>query len=437
MAGFCCLSLILALAALTVCRAQRRHFSSALQDKSGDLCLNGGKSVPSLSGLHLFCKCPEGFSGSSCETDESVSCFDRSGWNYRGPVSKSESGRECLQWDLKRVREIEGYPKNLGPSRHKHCRNPDYSRRPWCYVQTPSGIMREDCDIPRCARDHSSDLTTDSPAGAQSGWQCGQREERSMKVVGGALSAVELHPWMAAVFSRRSRGRAFTCGGSLISPCWVLTAAHCFPDGTQTKKLSVVLGKNAINETDIQKEQEFSVSELIIHEHFDNTDGNFNNDIALLKIHSPDGRCAKESSSVKTVCIPGPHQTLSHGTSCEVTGYGKEQEGSWYYSQYLREAKVKVVSPNLCSSKAYYGNMITDNMLCAASPDWSTDTCKGDSGGPLVCRVNDRAFLFGVVSWGEGCSREFRPGVYAKVSNYHHWILEKTGLSSLTAHLRT
>lgn len=52
---------------------------------------------------------------------------------------------------------------------------------------------------------------------------------------------------------------------------------HVF--STQTKKLSVVLGKNAINETDIQKEQEFSVSELIIHEHFDNTDGNFNNDI--------------------------------------------------------------------------------------------------------------------------------------------------------------
>lgn len=67
------------------------------------------------------------------------------------------------------------------------------------------------------------------------GWQCGQREERSMKVVGGALSAVERHPWMAAVFSRRSRGRTFTCGGSLISPCWVLTAAHCFPDGSVHK----------------------------------------------------------------------------------------------------------------------------------------------------------------------------------------------------------
>uniref|UniRef100_A0A673GW58 trypsin n=1 Tax=Sinocyclocheilus rhinocerous TaxID=307959 RepID=A0A673GW58_9TELE len=296
-------------------------------------------------------------------------------------------------------------------------RNPDYSRRAWCYVRTASRLMKEDCDIPRCAKDN--------------GWQCGQREERNMKVVGGALSAVERHPWMAAVFSRSARGRAFTCGGSLISPCWVLTAAHCFPDGsTSIHKLSVFVGRNAINETDAQREQEFRVSELFIHEHFDNTDGNYNHDIALLKIRSPDGRCAKESSSVKTVCIPEAHQSLSVGTSCEVTGYGREQEGLWYYSQYLREAKVNLLSQDVCSSKAYYGNMITDNMLCAGSPDWSADACKGDSGGPLVCRVRDRVFLFGVVSWGEGCSRQFRPGVYTKVSNYYNWILEKTGLSS-------
>lgn len=390
MAGLVLLGLILASAALTVCRAQRRLVPSSSQEKS----------------------------------DESVSCYDGIGLHYRGPVSTSASGRECLEWDSESV-----YPKNLGPGRHNHCRNPDYSRRPWCYVRTAFRVVKEHCDIPHCAKDQGAGSLT----GVQSGWQCGQREERSLKVVGGALSAVEHHPWMAAVFSRSSRGRSFTCGGSLISPCWVLTAAHCFPDGSQTKldKLSVFLGKNAINETDAQREQDFSVSELFIHEHFDNTDGNFNNDIALLKIQSPGGRCAKESSSVKTVCIPETHQSLSDGTSCEVTGYGREQEGSWYYSQYLREAKVSLLSQDLCSSKVYYGNMITDNMLCAGSPDWSADSCKGDSGGPLVCRVRERVFLFGVVSWGEGCSRHFRPGVYAKVSNYRRWILEKSGLSSL------
>ncbi|XP_056326004.1 plasminogen activator, urokinase b [Danio aesculapii] len=430
MSGFLTLSLILALTALTMCKAQRRLFPS--ESKSGVLCLNGGSSLSSLSGRHLLCLCPEGFRGSRCETDTSVSCFDGIGQLYAGPVSKSASGRECLEWDSEKVREIGVYPKNPILGGHKHCRNPDFSRRPWCFVKTPSGIMKEDCDIPRCTKDPGSDQ--DSLAVSHSGWRCGQGEGRSMKVVGGALSTVERHPWMAAVFSRNSRGRFFTCGGSLISPCWILTAAHCFPDGAQTSvhKLSVVLGKKAINETDVQNEQEFRVSKLFIHEHFDNTDGNFNNDIALLKIRGSDGRCAKESSLVKTVCIPGPNESLSDGTSCAVTGYGREHEGSWFYSQYLKEAKVRILSQDLCSSKAYYGNMITENMLCAGSPDWSSDACKGDSGGPLVCRVQDRVFLFGVVSWGEGCSRPFRPGVYAKVSNYYHWILEKSGLTTLS-----
>ncbi|XP_041866467.1 tissue-type plasminogen activator-like [Melanotaenia boesemani] len=384
-------------------------------------------------------------------------CKTGNGSSYRGFVNKSFHGHRCLYWNHVRHH----WEASKGVGNHNYCRNPDQSLMPWCYVRKGRKVVSEFCKISRCApatlkptmkptvkptmkptvkpsmkptvkptvRPTIRPRMIPSPP-VDTELTCGERSERrTKKIVGGSFIPIESHPWIAAIFFKRHK---FLCGGSLISPCWVLTAAHCFHDGVNTKlkHLSVYMGKTAINDTDTKREQSFTVEKLIIHQHYN--DSNFNNDIALLRIKNINGGCAVRTASVRTACLPPLHIQLPPGLTCSIAGFGKETYNSWSYSQLLKQADVTLLSSTECKKGLPYENLITDNMFCAASPDWSTDACKGDSGGPLVCQASDRMFLFGVVSWGDGCASKNKPGVYTQVTNYNVWIAKNTGLSEYT-----
>uniref|UniRef100_A0A8B9HWN7 trypsin n=1 Tax=Astyanax mexicanus TaxID=7994 RepID=A0A8B9HWN7_ASTMX len=302
-------------------------------------------------------------------------CIGSDGSEYRGTVSVTAKGHGCLRWN--RFRSL-GSAVTCGLGSHNYCRNPDKSIMPWCRVKRGTRIMREFCDIPRC---EAKPITWVLPLySILTERTCGERSLNSIyRIIGGYRTTVESQPWMASIFVNK----CFKCGGTLIAPCWVLTAAHCFPSGyvrrNKLEHISVYLGKNAINETDHNKEQKFKVTKLIIHEDFDNTiSENYNNDIALMQIVDSSGQCAQRTRTVRTVCLPPSKHMMPYGSFCTTAGYGTVKNG-FEYSKFLKEARLELISPKVCHQDNYYGKSevpLTDNMVCAGSPTWKDDACQ-------------------------------------------------------------
>uniref|UniRef100_A0A8C3YVW7 Urokinase-type plasminogen activator n=1 Tax=Catagonus wagneri TaxID=51154 RepID=A0A8C3YVW7_9CETA len=414
----------LLLCSLVVSNSEGSHELHQESGASNCGCLNGGKCVSYKYFSNIQrCSCPKKFQGEHCEIDTSKTCYEGNGHSYRGKANTDIKGRPCLAWNsatilLKTYHAHRPDALQLGLGKHNYCRNPDNQRRPWCYVQVGLKQFVQECKVPDCS---SGKVTFSSPE--EGGFQCGQKAlTPRFKIVGGKTTTIENHPWFATIH-RRHRGGSIShkCGGSLISPCWVVSATHCFINYPNKEDYIVYLGRSNLDSS-TSGEMQFEVEKLILHEDYSADSLAHHSDIALLKIRSKTGQCAQPSRFIQTICLPPVNGDAPFGTSCEITGFGKEDPSDYVYPDQLKMTSVKLLSHEECQQPHYYGSEVTTEMLCAADPKWKTDSCQGDSGGPLVCSTQGRLTLTGIVSWGRECAMKDKPGVYTRVSSFLPWI---------------
>lgn len=242
----------------------------------------------------------------------------------------------------------------------------------------------------------------------------------AVKIVGGEDAVANSWPWMVSL---RVDGSHF-CGGSLINDRWVVSAAHCAPafDWGWTK--SVVLGNHKNSEKEAY-EIEVDIEEVISHEDYGSQNG-MDSDIMLIKLAEP----VEFNEGVAPVCLPeGTDYTA--GLYCYTTGWGNTMYGG-SMPDTLQQVMVRTIDRDVCNDDEWYGGQIDQTMVCAGYEEGGRDSCQGDSGGPLVCfnHENEAWELTGVVSWGEGCAFERKPGVYSNVAELYDWVADTISANS-------
>ena len=233
-----------------------------------------------------------------------------------------------------------------------------------------------------------------------------------LRVLGGEEAVAGSFPWQVSIRA----GRHF-CGGALIRPDWVITAAHC-AYYFKNWGFSVMLGEHNVEDHSESSQQQICIEKVYLHPEFHKANPELGNDIALVKLAWP----AKLSERIQPICLPDKDFSPDYENKCVVTGWGKMDPLAQKGADVLQQANVNVVEDK---ESCAYSN---DKIMCAAGD--GKGTCKGDAGGPLSCydEANQKWVLSGIVSFGMGngkdkkCNAWNYPSMFTRITHHLDWI---------------
>jgi secreted trypsin-like serine protease len=242
-------------------------------------------------------------------------------------------------------------------------------------------------------------------------------------IVGGKPAGPREFPWQVALIAKSERDalKGLECGGVLIAPRWVLTAAHCmtFDNG---KPIEAKIAQIVVGTADLRKGgRRIDIDRFVLHPKFNHK--TYENDVAVVHLAS--------DATEETIGLLKPQdeaKLASPGTAATASGWGLTRYMPPQESPVLRKVKLPIVSNAVCRKHKFYTDLVKSGMLCAGFAQGGKDTCSGDSGGPLMVKTaRGKMVLAGITSWGLKCASPGKYGVYTRVSRYADWVSRVTG----------
>lgn len=255
---------------------------------------------------------------------------------------------------------------------------------------------------PQCAAGSSFTFSLRSGSSGASLFNLGLLGEN--KIVGGRSTSIKSYPFVVSVeryFTEYTKW-FHNCGGSVINPTTILSAAHCISEDPKPSSYKVRAGSSTRGRGGVL----VAVSK-VFYDAKKFTEKNIDWDVGFFRL----SKSLRFSNAIRPIKLPGVGQSLPN--FFQIMGWGAEQAFAFEYPTQLQSTSVSLIDHATCAKEYAKVRPVTERMFCAAGR--GKDSCTGDSGGPIV-KANTW-IQYGIVSWGEGCADAKQPGVYVSLVN--------------------